>query len=146
MKTISKSALLASLVACAAFAQEVPVATEVKGLVTVGQGSNVGLLQPGTPIVDGTRIVTGSSGSATIQVSPNCLVPVGPSQAFTFVAGKSCSDLVAAIVNIGSSNSTQFAGLFSNNTALLAAVGAPLTGVTARMNQLASRSAPISGQ
>jgi hypothetical protein len=142
---IRKTILLGSLVACAAVAQDVPVATQVDGLVTIGQGANVGLLQPGTPITDGTRIVTGSSGKTTIEISPACTVNVGPGQAFTFIAGKSCDELVASVINVGPG--TQFAAVPGRGfVATMMGSGAlPVAGVLLA-GVVSQRNTPISGQ
>lgn len=89
------------LLATSAFAQQAAVATQVEGLVTVSQGQLVGVLQPGAPIADGARIITGSTGNAVLNVgTAGCQVPLQPNQMVVIQAGQSCANMIASVQNV----------------------------------------------
>lgn len=141
------SLLIASALASTVIAQTgVGVASQVEGLVTVSQGQNVGLLQPGTGLADGARVVTGSTGSTVIQVSANCQLRLGPNQSVVVAAGKACAELVSSIENLAPiASQTQFAGLSLGSGVMpVALVAAGTVGLVGAVRSM--RSAPISAQ
>lgn len=86
------------LVSGSALAQAVlGSATEVHGLVTVSSGATLSTAAPGTPILDGSRYVTGSGSSATLRLSNGCVINMSPNQAITVAGQKTCDQLVASI-------------------------------------------------
>lgn len=127
---MSKKVFFAAVaVAGAAFGQaQLGTVSQVDGLVTLSVGQNVGVLQPGAPLVDGARIVTGNSGSTTLNFGAGCNVTVGPNQLLTLAGNKSCTDIVAAIQNLGPDQlaARGGAGFLGGNGVMLAG----LTGLT----------------
>jgi len=121
------------------------IAAQVEGLVTISHGQNVGLLEPGTALPEGARVVTGSSGTTLLRVGPGCEITLRPNQSLLVSAGRSCPDLIAAIEQVAPPGGTQVAGtpwLATPQGLATTALAAGLVGVVAR----AGRSGPLSGQ
>ena len=146
---MSKKALIvaACLLPLATAAQTVAtVAAKVEGLVTVSQGQSVGLLESGTRLPEGSRVVTGSSGSAVLRVGPNCEVTLQPNQTLQIPANRACSEVLASVQSIAPLG-TQLAGsstpwLLTPTGLTTVALGAGLVGAVAATG----RSGPVSGQ
>lgn len=92
----------AVFLAASAFAQA-PLGTvgNVQGLVTVTDGATGGTVAPGSPIANGMRFVTTSSGSVTLQLNNGCTVTVQPNQAVTVLQSMTCQELTAAVQPVG---------------------------------------------
>lgn len=146
--------LAASLLLCgAALAQKaLGTAADVQGLVTVSDGTSISTVQTGTPIVDGTRFVTSSSGSAALKLENGCDIILKPNQSVTILGDKNCGALLAAVQN---TSTERFAGFFGSTTGMLAVGGAlATTGLliagantgTAAIGTAAIANQPISGQ
>lgn len=143
--------LAAGLLAAAATAQEpaAAVATRVEGLVTVSQGQLVALLQPGTMLRDGARVVTGSSGQTLLRVGASCQVELKPNETIILETGKACADLIASVQGLGTLGApgTQVAGSSFMNTLMSPVVlGPALAGAVAAVAANSGRSGPISSQ
>jgi hypothetical protein len=110
----------------------------VQGLVTVSDGTSIGNVVSGTAIMDGSRIVTSSSGSATLKLDNGCTIDLKPSRSLTFQGQKDCDQTVAAIV------------VLDGNNAVFAALNNPLLGIgvlaSAALISTARNGGPISGQ
>jgi len=147
---MSRKALVAAvcLLPLAAAAQNgTAIAAKVEGLVTVSQGQNVGLLEPGTSLVEGARVVTGSSGTAVLRVGTGCEITLQPNQTLQIPTGRSCQEIIASIQSIAPAAGTQLAGTTTPWLATPAglttvALGAGLVGAVAK----GGRSGPVSGQ
>jgi hypothetical protein len=138
----------ASLLAATAWAQEAAVATKIDGLVTASQAGTVALVRAGSPLIDGARVLTGSSGHAEFEVGRNCKVILEPNQALTIDAEKTCPDLIASIEDLSNSH---LAGLLQDRGFLASLPGwAPLaiaaTGAGAVISSSSGRNRPLSGQ
>ena len=95
-------AFSSALFAAAVFAQAgIGTVGNVQGIVTVTDGVTGGTVKPGTPIANGMRFVTTSSGSVTLQVRGGCTVNLGPNQSITVLQSMSCRQLTAAVQNVG---------------------------------------------
>ena len=93
--------------------------SDVKGLVTVSDAATVSNVVLNSPVIDGTRYVTSSSGFVTLKLNKNCDVDLKPNQSLVVDQNLSCPALIALI------QSTQDAAMValvgggvSNNTAL----------------------------
>ena len=124
---------------CASFAQTPPPAaplgkvTEVKGLVTMSFGAQVATVQQSTPVFDGARLLSSSSGEVKIDLD-GCVVTLHPNQMVTISSAfTSCQQQIAAIQLVGDSN-VAAAGLFSRGGTALPLLGAALmAGAVARV-------------
>ena len=81
-------------------ASAVGVATKVQGLVTVSQGNMLGNLVKDTPLSNGARVVTTSTGFADLQLSNGCAIALLPNQAITINSQLDCKAQVAGIVPV----------------------------------------------
>jgi hypothetical protein len=110
----------------------------VQGLVTVSDGTSIGNVVKGGPVMDGSRFVTSSSGSATLKLDNGCIVALKPSQSLTFQGKQNCDQTLAAIQSLGGNN-----GVF-------AALANPLVGLgtlaSAALIATVRNGGPISGQ
>ena len=61
--------------------------TNVQGVVTATHGTTVTTVAPGTPIVNGTRMVTTTPSAVTMRLNRGCVVTLRPGQAVTVFAG-----------------------------------------------------------
>lgn len=73
----------------------------VQGLVTVSQGNTLGNAASGTTLVNGSRVVATSSGSALITLNNGCRIPLAPNQAVVVNSGLSCNALLASVGGAG---------------------------------------------
>ena len=107
MTKYSLALLLTVCASTAALAQApapaVGTATRVQGLVTISQGNTLGNLAKDTPLTNGARIVTTSTGSADLQLSNGCVVSLLPNQAITINSQLDCKAQIAGIVPAGGS-------------------------------------------
>jgi hypothetical protein len=140
-KSFAVLAILA--VSAAAIAQttapaQLGTVQSVQGLVTVSDGTSIGNVVNGSPIIDGSRFVTSSSGSATLKFDNGCTVELKPSRALTLQGKQNCDEVVAAIV------------VLDGNNAVFAALTNPLVGIgtlaSAALISTARNGGPISGQ
>ena len=102
MTKYSLALLLTVCASTAALAQApaVGVATRVQGLVTVSQGNMLGNLVKDTPLSNGARVVTTSTGFADLQLSNGCAIALLPNQAITINSQLDCKAQVAGIVPV----------------------------------------------
>ena len=103
MLKITLSLLCCVAVAGLALAQPgkvIGTSVDVKGLVTVSNGSEVSGVADGHPVIDGTRYVTSSIGSVTLKFE-NCEIRLKPNQSLVIDERKICEPLIAAIENLG---------------------------------------------
>jgi hypothetical protein len=111
---------------------------DVQGLVTVSDGTSIGNVVNGSPVIDGSRFVTSSSGSALLRMSKGCDIRLKPSQSLVVQDGLNCEALIAAIQTLG------------NNNAMFALLTNPLVGMgtlaSAALISTARNGGPISGQ
>jgi hypothetical protein len=112
---------------------------EVKGLVTVSDGTSIGNVVNGNPVIDGSRFVTSSSGSALLRMSHGCDIRLKPSQSLTVKSALNCEALIAAIETLG------------NNNAVFAMLSNPLLDIgtlasAALLSTARNNGGPISGQ
>jgi hypothetical protein len=92
---------LSSLAAVAAMAQTaLGTVSNVRGIVTATQGATGTAVAPGSPILNGTRFVTTSSGSATLTLNSGCVVTLQPGQAVTVLQSMTCQQLTAAVTAV----------------------------------------------
>lgn len=83
-----------ALLATSALAQTViGKATQVEGIVTMTDGVRGGTLVVGSPITDGSRVVTSSNGNATLRLDSGCTITLKPNQAVT-VRDRPCEALL----------------------------------------------------
>lgn len=136
--------VLACALLCGAVLAQQPAligkSAEVKGLVTVSDGSTVRSVLDGSPVVDGTRYVTSSNGSVLLRMDNGCDVRLQPNQALVVRDKDDCPALWAAIQNVGD---RAVAGYLGGGGGL-ALLGATLAGAALLRNT--SDPAPISGQ
>ncbi|MES2937409.1 MAG: hypothetical protein V4864_06985 [Pseudomonadota bacterium] len=138
--TVAACALLCGAV-LAQQAALIGKSAEVKGLVTVSDGSTVRSVLEGAPVVDGTRYVTSSNGAVLLRMDNGCDVRLQPSQALVVRDKDDCPALWAAIQNVGDK---AVAGFLGGGTGL-ALLGATL-GSAALLKTGSNDPAPISGQ
>ena len=96
--------LIAASVACSAWAQA-PAAVgklaEVQGLVTIGAGDKLVNAVTGAPLVVGNRIVTTSSGAATLAFDSGCVVALKANESVVVTSGADCKALLASVTPVG---------------------------------------------
>jgi len=150
---MSRKALIlaASLLGASVTAQEsaTAVATRVEGLVTVSQGQLVALLQPGTALREGARVVTGSSGKTVLRVGASCLLELNPNETVVLDADKACPDLIASVRNLATMGApgTQVASSGFMSTLMSPPVlGPALAGGLGALVANTGRASPISSQ
>ena len=88
---------LSSFAATAVMAQALGTVSNVQGVVTATQGATGVAVTPGSPIVNGMRFVTTSSGTATLTLNSGCVVTLQPGQAVTVLQSMNCQQLIAAV-------------------------------------------------
>lgn len=76
-------------------------AVNVQGLVTVSDQAGVSRVLANNDVVDRTRYVTSSSGSAMLRMDKGCDIELKPNQALTVEEEKSCDALWASIESLG---------------------------------------------
>lgn len=90
-----------ALAAASAFAQPpMPTVGKVSGTVTATQGGNGRLLAPGAALGDGTRVVSTSGGTATLQAGGGCSINVPPGHGVTVRQGMNCQQLKAGVAPV----------------------------------------------
>ena len=96
--------LIAASAAVSAWAQA-PAAvgklTGVQGLVTIGAGDKLVNAVTGAPLVVGNRIVTTSSGAATLAFDSGCVVPLKANESVVVTPGADCKALLASVAPVG---------------------------------------------
>jgi len=96
--------LIAASAAVSAWAQA-PAAVgklaEVQGLVTIGAGDKLANAVTGAPLVVGNRIVTTSSGAATLAFDSGCVVSLKANESVVVTSGADCKALMAAVTPVG---------------------------------------------
>ena len=96
--------LIAASVAVSVWAQA-PAAVgklaEVQGLVTIGAGDKLVNAVTGAPLVVGNRIVTTSSGAATLAFDSGCVVALKANESVTVTSGADCKALLASVTPVG---------------------------------------------
>ena len=99
---LMKKLLVLSAFACASAIAQAPLGTvvSVDGVVTATQGGTGATVRPGSPVVNGTRLVTTSSGRVTIRMNSGCVVNLAPGQALTVLQTMTCQELVAAVQTV----------------------------------------------
>jgi hypothetical protein len=89
---------LSSFIAASAMAQaSLGTVSNVQGVVTATQGATGTAVAPGSPILNGMRFVTTSSGTATLTLNSGCVVTLQPGQAVTVLQSMNCQQLTAAV-------------------------------------------------
>jgi hypothetical protein len=85
--------------------------THVEGLVTMSLGSQVATVQPGTPVFDGARFVSSSSGSLEFSLPGGCNVGLQPNQLVQVSSSLTCSQQIASVVSLpaGAAGNSLFA-------------------------------------
>jgi hypothetical protein len=81
--------------------QAVGKLTGVQGLVTVGAGDRLVNAVTGTPLVVGNRIVTTSSGAATLAFDSGCTVALKANESIVVTSSADCKVLLAAVTPVG---------------------------------------------
>jgi len=90
-----------ALAAVSASAQPpMPTVGKVQGAVTATQGGSGRLLAPGSSLQDGARVVSTSSGTATLQAGGGCSVSVPPGHGLTVRQGMDCQQLKAGVAPV----------------------------------------------
>jgi hypothetical protein len=84
--------------------QTLGTVAEVRGLVTMSLGANVATVQPDTPVFDGARFVSSSSGEAEIRFKNGCRLKLLPNQWVTIDSAQDCDTLIASIRTITDTN------------------------------------------
>jgi len=94
--------LTAALVLCGSALAQAPASPPVvgrvgtvQGLVTMSTGNVISSVTPGSPIFEGSRLVTGSTGSASLSLNNGCEMNLAPNQSFTVDTSKGCDKAVA---------------------------------------------------
>jgi hypothetical protein len=77
---------------------------EVEGLVTVSDGTTVSNVVKDSAIIEHTRYVTSSTGSAVLKMNNGCTLDLKPNQSLTIDNAKDCEALIAAIESLSNSN------------------------------------------
>lgn len=92
---------VSALVGATAFAQA-PIGTvvDVQGVVTATRGATGATVTPGSPILNGMRLVTTSTGSVTLRLASGCVVTLQPNQAVTVLQQMTCEQLAAAVTPV----------------------------------------------
>ena len=110
----------------AGFAQSIGTLANVTGPVTLNDGSRVTSGGNGTAFSSGARIVTSSTGSATLRLANGCVIDMKPNQALTVLSSTSCNDLAALIQPTGVAGPAA-ASPFSVGDAAIVATGILVT-------------------
>lgn len=92
---------IAALSAAAASAQApIGTVTSVNGVVTVTTGTTGTAIAAGAPVLAGSRVITTSTGSATLRLNDGCVITVPAGHALTVVAGRTCEQLRGAMQRV----------------------------------------------
>ncbi|MES2785440.1 MAG: hypothetical protein V4684_08250 [Pseudomonadota bacterium] len=101
-------------------------AREVKGLVTVSNGTTISNVVVGPQYSEGSHFVTGAGAETTLRLSTGCEVRMTANQAITIDSRRNCEALLAALRTPGvpAGTAAATAGTVPNlSTALLVAGG-----------------------
>jgi hypothetical protein len=98
-------------------------AVDVKGLVTVSDQWGVSRVVLNNAVVDRSRFVTSSSGSATLRMDDGCDIELKPNQALTIDHEKSCAVLWASMESLGNPSGLLLANGVSPGSLVPFAVG-----------------------
>jgi hypothetical protein len=98
-------------------------AIEVKGLVTVSDESGVSRVVVNNAVIDRSRFVTSSSGSARLRLDNGCDILLKPSQALTIEHEQPCDALWASIESLGNPSGLLLASGVSSASLIPFAVG-----------------------
>lgn len=144
--SIENFLVLGSVFIAAVASAQTPLGTvgNVQGLVTVTDGATGGAVAPGSAITDGTRFVTTSSGSVTLQLNNGCTVTLQPNQAVTIDRRMTCQQLIAAVESLGGVGLAGGDGGGSFGKGLLAVGGLALAGFS--VHRVLDRNPSLSGQ
>lgn len=74
--------------------------TDVKGLVTVSDGRTVASVVNRSPIIDGARFVTSSTGSVTLKFDQGCDIKLEPNQSLVVRDSNPCAAMIASIQSL----------------------------------------------
>jgi len=109
--------------------------TQIEGLVTMSLGAQVATVQAKTPVFDGARFVTSSSGTAEIKLTngQTCTIDLKPNQMVTIDSGYTCNQQVAAIITLD--NSLTAASPFFGRDGLALLGAAALAGAVGRVKE-----------
>lgn len=143
---------LSVLAAAPAFAQTIGTVTTVNGVATVTTGTTGTAVVVGAPIVNGSRVITTSTGSVTLRLNNGCTLTVPPGHGVTVLSTLTCEQLRAAIQPVTTTVTTTTTatqvpvgiGPFTGNTAL--AAGAIILGAGLLIANDDDDDAPISGR
>lgn len=116
----------------AAFAQPVlGTVSNVQGVVTSIQGATGTVVTEGSPVINGMRLVTTSSGSVTLRLNSGCTLTLQPGQAVTVLQSMTCQQLTAAVqpVPVGGSVLAGANPVLVNGLIVAGALGAAIEGV-----------------
>jgi hypothetical protein len=94
---------LSVVAASPVFAQAVGTVANVTGVATVTTGSSGAAVVAGAPILNGSRVLTTSTGTVTLRMNNGCLVTVPASHAVTVQSSLTCEQLQARIQPVGAS-------------------------------------------
>lgn len=136
----SSCAIAALLLCGAVLAQPAKIGktTQVEGLVTVSDGASVSSVALESPIFDGSRYVTSSSGTVTLKFENGCEVRLKPNQSVT-ARQATCEVLLASVRSL--SDQATLVALGGGASPLL---GLGLVAEVAIIDTIIN--APISGQ
>lgn len=74
--------------------------TDVRGLVTVSEGTTMHSSLTGNPVINGSRFVTSSTGYVTLKFENGCEVKLKPNQSLTVDRERNCAALWASIESV----------------------------------------------
>lgn len=112
-------------------------AVKVQGLVTVSDGASIASVIDGNALVEGSRIVTSSTGFVTVRTTGGCVIRLEPNQSLTLLRAKSCELLAAsvqalprefAIAGLGTRALATGAALLLSGTAVVNGAARPTAG------------------
>jgi len=130
--------LMTACVTTAALAQapvaSVGVVESAEGLVTVSQENTLGNLVKDAKISNGARVMTTSTGSATLKLASGCVIALAPNQVVTIDSRLDCKTLVS---NISSTGTLEASAGATSTAAFIPAIagGALAVGIVANENK-----------
>lgn len=101
-------------------------ATDVKGLVTVSDGSTIANVVKDARLPKGSRLVTSSTGFITVKTDEGCEISLKPNESLRLEADRSCKALLAMIESLGGGGELSgpaLALLLLSGTALMSGSG-----------------------
>ena len=143
---LAATALSAAIAQPAAPVQPLGSAVEVKGLVTISQGNVVANAAPGSPLFNGARVMTTSTGSATLRLAGGCVVSLAANQMVVVNEGVDCRALVASVQPVGPAVAAAATGAGAGaGTPAALVVGPVLAGMLVGVSMGAGMGSPVSG-